>query len=151
MTSRWICKISAAMESVSKPGSRQRSARGVPMHLADAVDPALILRVKSHQSLISRSRVVVRLIADGRPAEVAGVAVAEDPHDHVAEPPGDGGYRRRIRLGEREINDVRAAADGNGDRLGSRPDAPAALHRLPEVLGVTQPFEARSQLVLPVP
>jgi hypothetical protein len=59
--------------------------------------------------------------------------------------------RGRIGLGKREVHDVRPATDLDIVAGAARSDVPAVGHRLPEVLLIAQPVEARTRLMLPVP
>src|SRR4029453_9348450 len=74
-------------------------------------------------------------------AEEGAGPVPQAARADVDEPPGDGGHRRRRRL--------RATVQAPAP-VGAPAQAPAALHRLPEVLLVAEPLQARPQVDVPV-
>ena len=83
---------------------------------------------------------------------MAGHALAEHPHQQVPDPPGDGGDRSGIGLGELEVDHQVAGARGHGRAgLGPGPDAPASRNGLPEVLVVGETVEPRPEVHVPVP
>lgn len=138
-----------------RPGSLRRATwtgECLLAEVADPGDPGGVLLIELGQRTVCSGGVVPGHVVGGRATEVGVRAGTENSDDQVSDAPGDGGDRRGLGLGEREVDGHLPAADLHGSGPGAASShAPATGHRLPEVLLVGQPLQPRAQLVLPVP
>ncbi len=96
-------------------------------------------------------------VVSGEGAEAGGGGAAEDllaqaGDDDVRQPPGNRGHRRGHRVRGRGVHrPLPRTFRHRCGRRATRADAPAAAHRLPEVLLVGKTLQPRPQVLAPVP
>src|SRR5580658_4712776 len=128
---------------LAEPGDAETAHAGYPRR---------VLLVELVECFFRGSWVLEAVPVRGRSAEMRAAPRGEHAHDDVREPPGD--RRDRLWLGRwiAVLQDELASAKRFGHRaVRAGADAPAARHRLPEVLLVGQPVQPRAELMLPVP
>ena len=81
---------------------------------ADAVEPRGVLRVELGEGLVGGAGVVARSRSRRAGRRSGRRCASRDADDDVAEPPGDRGDRRRVGLGEGEVDGEVAAAGLDG-------------------------------------
>lgn len=116
--------------------------------LEDPRVPSPIHLIELFQRLVSGPRVGECLGVDFLAAEVPPNPIAKARDDDVRQPPGNRGHRGRGREVHRPF--PRTCRHRSGRRA-MRADAPAAAHRLPEVLLVSKTVQPRPQVLAPVP
>jgi hypothetical protein len=149
-----MCRTSAAMgysANGPSPGPQARASPSSP-RLLTPPQPHGVNVIELLEGMFGPARVLVRLIVNRRPAKVAGDAGSEYADDKMREPPSDRRHRRWGWLGVGIVDDEFAATSrDSGPALPPGVDIPAIGHRLPEVLGVGQPFVAIPKVFTPMP